>query len=727
MIKFHHAVMLLVWGAAACLLYLNFRAYPIGNGRDEVDHLQLIQFYSTHHRFPTLPDDLAATSEQGHQPPLYYLALGRLLGWGLPSPESPTRYEPNPFLIMANFDPLIPPYNRVLWIHHWTGKAAPYIATVKLLRVVSALINLMGLAFVWRTVYVLFERGPARWIAPLTLAFLMLTPSYWRLAIIVSNTQLVFLWGAVITYLLGRALRDGLAWKRSAEIGVCLGLALLSKVYTFPLVIMVLVTYLLSDGVKNALRHLALVGGLTLIIAGWWYWRNYRLYGDFTASAIVEEILGSRRTAPATAGDVVTWLTRWSAQQWLETETILNTESSFTAASVIGSLLMGSGLAALARGRLRGALVKGGGWLLASAFGAALGFALIGAWRSLHAEYMPPLLLSGLPVISILFACGGLAWLPEKYWGRAAASSVLLIIAASALFQVTAFLPLFPPLERVAAGANLEVDHRLRIDFENGARLVGYELKDAVVQPGERSAVKLCWEATEAMDTRTLYAFTVKLILPDLPNAAAIDGYPLSGRYPTTAWQPNTTFCEWIPLLVSRKAVTPRAYQLLVGMYVLHGGNVHYRTPDGGRSDFLVLDRVTVLAPMRKKLPTPAVTVDDWGGLVDYDYGLEDGEFRLRLDWLARGATPASYHYYLHALNAAGEIVAQVDAPPLNGDFPTDYWRTGARFSETLRLTLPPETVRLKFGVYDPLTGVRGQWAADGQPVGDGLMLEIEG
>ena len=52
-------------------------------------------------------------------------------------------------------------------------------------------------------------------------------------------------------------------------------------------------------------------GGLTILIAGWWYWRNYDLYGDATGINIFLDIVG-RRAVPADL-----------RQLWTERETFM--------------------------------------------------------------------------------------------------------------------------------------------------------------------------------------------------------------------------------------------------------------------------------------------------------------------------------------------------------------------------------------------------------------------
>ncbi|HLA44786.1 MAG TPA: hypothetical protein VJZ27_15185, partial [Aggregatilineales bacterium] len=92
----------------------------------------------------------------------------------------------------------------------------------------------------------------------------------------------------------------------------------------------------------------------------------------------------------------------------------------------------------------------------------------------------------------------------------------------------------------------------------------------------------------------------------------------------------------------------------------------------------------------------------------------------------ARGTAPAAYTYYLHVLDSEDNIVAQHDQQPLNGLFPTDFWQSGLRFSETLTLDIPPEAEKIRFGLYAP-DFQRAIWTQNGEVIGDGISIALPG
>jgi len=721
--KLHKWLTLFVLVGSALLLWMNLSRYPIGNGRDEIDHAKVIEFYRHQWRFPVLPDDWADTSIEGHQPPLYYALMAGLMHLlDLPDSGVHTYFQQNHFVLYANYEPNLPPYNRVLHISHWAAQHPPYLRTLQLLRGAAVFLSIGGIFFTWLAACELLQAPYRRWAAPLMLAFLTLTPSFWRTASVINNDRMIFFLAALATYLLARVLRRGLDWRVSLGLGLALGLGLLSKIYMAPLVATTPLIFaaLPRPAWKKAARHLLVIGAITAGLAGWWYWRNYGLYGEFTGAGISEDLLRTRRDSPINLREIVTVCLDWSAELWLESWLVINTAASRQLAAAVGTALIISSFVGLRKKTV----VRGGWVLLVGAFLPALGLAVIGAGRNTHGHYSPPIMLSALPSIAMLFSLGVLAWVPgqKKPLAAATISAVLLIVVGTLVFSVTSFLPLFPPLERVENVDELAVANRLHVDFENGARLVGWEVESAHLHPGERSRVKLCWQATSEIDTSTPYAFTVKLVLPDHPAAAAQDGYPLSGAYPTTAWQPGTAFCEWVPLWVQADAITPRAYDLFVGMYVFEGEQVYHYTANGERDNYLVVGRVGVTAAAASAATSPTPTVGDWGGLAAAELDQNADTLTLSLDWVGVRAAPGRYHYYLHALDARGEIIAQQDQAPLGGNFPTDFWQAGVTFSDALTLAVPEGVTQLKFGLYEPSSGVRALWS-DGS---DGLVFPVQ-
>jgi hypothetical protein len=88
--------------------------------------------------------------------------------------------------------------------------------------------------------------------------------------------------------------------------------------------------------------------------------------------------------------------------------------------------------------------------------------------------------------------------------------------------------------------------------------------------------------------------------------------------------------------------------------------------------------------------------------LLGYDLDPEG----VTLYWQAVVGMDISYSVFVHALEASGAIVGQVDALPLNGTRPTTGWLPGEVLADRYRLSLNG-AVSLEVGLYDPATRQR--------------------
>jgi len=86
-------------------------------------------------------------------------------------------------------------------------------------------------------------------------------------------------------------------------------------------------------------------------------------------------------------------------------------------------------------------------------------------------------------------------------------------------------------------------------------------------------------------------------------------------------------------------------------------------------------------------------------------------QITLTLYWQAISKPRGDYKVFVHVFDPTNEkIVAQHDAMPLKGQYPTSWWTAGEVVSETVTLDLksvPPGTYRLAVGLYEPGTVTR--------------------
>jgi 4-amino-4-deoxy-L-arabinose transferase-like glycosyltransferase len=95
----------------------------------------------------------------------------------------------------------------------------------------------------------------------------------------------------------------------------------------------------------------------------------------------------------------------------------------------------------------------------------------------------------------------------------------------------------------------------------------------------------------------------------------------------------------------------------------------------------------------------------------------------LRTFWQVEQPFTSDYFIFVHVLNAAGQTVAQRDAPPWQGRFPTTSWRPGTLIVDVnglaLPADLPPGDYTLVVGMFDPASGAHPPTEVDGRPAHD--------
>lgn len=134
------------------------------------------------------------------------------------------------------------------------------------------------------------------------------------------------------------------------------------------------------------------------------------------------------------------------------------------------------------------------------------------------------------------------------------------------------------------------VDHPRQADFEEGIRLLGYELDRADAWPGGEVVLTLYWQATE--DVERDYTVFVHLLGPDGKMWGQMDGQPLWGKWPTSRWPTGKAVADRRIVPVDR-AAPPGEFRLSVGLYLLDGGE-RLKLAGSGLDELQLETKVTV-------------------------------------------------------------------------------------------------------------------------------------
>lgn len=136
------------------------------------------------------------------------------------------------------------------------------------------------------------------------------------------------------------------------------------------------------------------------------------------------------------------------------------------------------------------------------------------------------------------------------------------------------------------------MQHELAAAFSNGITLVGYDLSNNRVQPGDTITARLYWQAKQrpAADYH-LYLHLSSLDRHDV--FAQADGTPALPGRPTFTWDdPHETLVSPAYAIVIPPDLPPGEYRLLAGLYDFATGA---RLPAGDGNDFVLLAVITIL------------------------------------------------------------------------------------------------------------------------------------
>jgi hypothetical protein len=184
-------------------------------------------------------------------------------------------------------------------------------------------------------------------------------------------------------------------------------------------------------------------------------------------------------------------------------------------------------------------------------------------------------------------------------------------------------------------------------------------------------------------------------------------------------------------LPIALDAESPAIAALHVGMRWQGGERLVAVYPSGDPVPGPVILDLVALRSKQPPSKDVAYSVDAQIGdaitLVGYDLSAEEvqpGEtLTVTLVWRAEAIPESDYTAFVHLVDEGGNLVAQDDHPPLEGEYRTSFWGRGDIIRDTYHLTVdashPPCTCTFLIGLYSPQGKVR-------VPAYDGLGTRFE-
>lgn len=737
---------------------------PLFEAPAEGSHFHYARHIAEGRGLPLIPPDVQFPQE--HQAPLYYLLTGLLISpLDLSQPSLP---QPNPYHVYNNPGPIEDNRNSY---YHSPDEAFPYrglILAVHIGRLVALTMGGLTVLATYAIAYELLEAWklvsaqssppilgktyPLHQIIALGAAALTaFNPQFVFISSVMSNDTTAAAFSGWSLFFALRTLRRGISWRRSFLLGVTVGLAAISKLNGLAMlgIAMLALAFTglpvptpLHSPVKQVsldktnqaqevhqrslgiwFKHTLFVGTLTTLIAGWWYVRNWVLYRDPFTLKLAAERWG-------TGG--VTRSFREIVGHWREIEVgfwglfghdnllmdpfVYDVLHVVELLALIGLVMWGIRLWHNARRdhHQAGPLISWAGLgLVALTFLAAL----VGLYRWLQVTDLPAgrYLYPALSAINVLLFLGLSGLVPYRLapllTGGIAMGLLTLTLVTPFRYIAPAYAtpPLLSQEEAIPNQVGITFTHT-ELSSAGPIKLIGHEIQEDVVRPGDWLHITLYWQALKPLDTDLTVA--LRVLGRDGEIVGSKDTFPGLGRYPTSLWQPGRVIKDTYPIQIAFDAQAPARLSFDVALYHQPTMFVLPKLDQAGSEmGQLALGEATLIASQSTPVAVPNRTRFMLGNEIELiGYSLSGTapyppgrSLDLTFYWQPLTSPAVDYTVFVHLLDETGQVVAGWDAPPMNGDYPTHLWSADEVVDDTHHLTLPSH---LPSGDYQLIAGL---------------------
>ncbi len=298
---------------------------PIFEASDEVWHYPMAAHLARTWSLPVQPLTPGAPSgpwrQEASQPPLYYALSAALTAWIDTSDMEQVRHL-NPHVAAGEVtpdgsNPNLVVHDPVLERFPWNGT----VLAIHLVRLFSVALGAWAVYLTWALVHELYP-DPS-WLALAAAAVHAFTPMYLFISASVNNDNLIVpLCSWALLLMVRRIKNQESGIRHSLLLGAVIGSGLLTKASAIGLLPLAAATLAWEawQGIKSQIGesahpvpskiqnpkpkilvhvsrfafHVFLILLPALIISGWWFYRNFRLYGDWLGLNAFYAVLGTR-------------------------------------------------------------------------------------------------------------------------------------------------------------------------------------------------------------------------------------------------------------------------------------------------------------------------------------------------------------------------------------------------------------------------------------------------
>ena len=704
---------------------------PIFEAPDEIYHYFVIKHLADGKGLPVQnSENPGLWKQEGSQPPLYYL-IGALATFWSDTSDAEDLLWYNP---QRNVGRPLDPGNKNV-IVHTQRERFPFRGTALAIHIIRALSVLLGAGTVFLTYKLALEVFPDHeHLAVGAAAINAFIPQFLFISGSVNNDNLVTFVASLTLLLLIRNIQYPISdtkWILDIRywvlLGFVLGLACLSKLSGLGFLILTAIILIAEAYRRRSARPL--VGGMialavAMTVAGWWYVRNWTLYGDPTGLNMMLAVVG-RGSPPSNLSEL--WgefrglrMSFWAIFGWFS---ILVAPAAYAILDAVSLFaLAGLGVWFVQQRKKRSGFALRPVSVLI--LWLAIVFLGLVRWTWTTPASQGRLLFPAISAISILLMLGLSQLVPRRY------VKIVVRVISLAMFVFAALCPFLyigPAYARPPTLSPDEVPTSVVHDFGGKIRLLGYQLDREEVAPSETLGITLYWQGLVEMEED--YYLFIHLLGRRGELVGHEDTYHGWGSYPTSLWQPGETIADAYRLPISEDALAPSLIRVDVGLY----------DPDTGsqlKPQSVVIGQLK-LVPQKRQ--TSNVKRQDFNlankvTLIGYkvdeaELGPGD-EIRLTLYWRAEGEMDTDYTVFTHLIDEEGNVWGQMDSQPLQGDYPTSFWDIGEVIEDEYILAInedaPAGLYRLEVGMYELATEQRlPVLNADGEVKDNRILLPL--
>lgn len=694
---------------------------PIFEASDELWHYPMVKYLADNGLAlpPQDPNAPGPWRQEGSQPPLYYILAAVLTG-GIDTSDMNYVRRLNPH---ADIGVVRPDGNANMIVHREEAEAFPWRGTTLAVHVIRFFSLVLGLGTVLVT-YALAREIFPEWplVALGAAAINAFLPMFLFISASVNNDNLSNLLGNLLTLLIVRLVkqRGAANFRRDLRdyilLGIVTGAGLLAKLnigFLIPLVgLALLIVSLRRRDWRPVVIGGLISGSLTVIIAGWWYLRNWELYGDPTGLNMFLQLVGRRAVYANTAQ---LWSERHSFSQaywgFFGGMNVPLPEVIYLIFNILGGVGLLGAVILLLRIFLRREW-SFSRWLptLVTIIWPLVTFLSYLRWTAETPASQGRLVFGALSAISLWMIVGLLWWLPKRgqLFAIAGFSGFFALVAAILPFSVIKPTYTLPPL--IAA-----INPENTFTAANSDGRVGLSTSEVLtmeVQPEDYVQVSLNLHIIETLTQN--WSLFAHLVTPDGVIVAQRDIYPGMGKLALSDIGDGAAWENLLAIFVPATAYAPMKLNVEIGWYNLATGE-RMKLEDG--SETLTIGSVE-LAPRGSDLAVPnpiRVNFGDELELVGYeisDLSPAAGDtVELTLYWRGLQKMTTDYKVFANILDPLTLTkYAASDGMPAQWNAPTTTWTPGEIITDTHTWTVDPNTLP---GIYETEIGLYSE-GADG-------------